>query len=113
MVSTTEAGYNALTKAVKESLWLESIARELKIQNQVTSIHCDNQSVIQLSKNSVHHERTKRIDIKLHFVKEVVDRGLMTVVKISTEHNLADMIIKPLLSTEFFHYLNLIQLKGD
>jgi len=71
-LSTTEAEYIALTEAVKESLWLEGIAKELKIQNEVITVHCDSQSAIDLSKNYVHHERTKHIDIKLHFVREVI-----------------------------------------
>ena len=71
-LSTTEAEYIALTEAVKEPMWLERIAKELKIQNEVITVHCDSQSAIDLSKNYVHHERTKHMDIKLHFVREVI-----------------------------------------
>jgi len=112
-LSTTEAEYIALTKAVKESLWLEGIAKELKIQNEVITVHCDSQSAIDLSRNFVHHERKKHIDIKLHFVKEVIGQGSVIVKKISTDHNPSDMITKALPSSKFFHCLDLIQLKGD
>lgn len=112
-LSTTEAEYIALTEAVKESLWLEGIAKELKIQNEVITVHCDSQSAIDLSRNSVHHERTKHIDIKLHFVREVIGQGSVIVKKISTDHNPSDMITKALPSSKFFHCLDLIQLKGD
>ena len=67
-LSTTEAKYIALTEAVKEALWLRGIAQELKLQDQIIIVHCDNQSAIHLSKNQVYHERTKHVDIKLHFV---------------------------------------------
>jgi len=113
VLSITEAEYTALTEAVKESLWLEGIAKELKIQNEVITIHCDSQSAIDLSKNSVHHERTKHIDIKLHFVREVIGQGSVIVKKISTDHNPSDMITKVLPNSKFFHCLNLIQLKGN
>ena len=71
-LSTTEAEYIALTEAVKEALWLRGIAQELKLQDQIIIVHCDNQSAIHLSKNQVYHERTKHVDIKLHFVREVI-----------------------------------------
>jgi len=112
-LSTTEAKYIALTESVKESLWLEGIAKELKIQNEVITVQCDSQSAIDLSKNFVHHKRTKHIDIKLHFVKEVIGQGSVIVKKISTDHNPSDMITKVLPSNKFFHCLDLIQLKGD
>ena len=56
-LSTTEAEYMALTKAMKESLWLEGIAKRPKIQDKVIVVHYDNQSVIDLSKKFVYHER--------------------------------------------------------
>ena len=112
-LSTTEAEYIALTETVKESLWLEGIAKKLKIQNKVITVHCDNQSAIDLSINFVHHERTKHIDIKLHFVREVIGQGSVIVKKISTDHNPSHMITKALPSRNFFHCLDLIQLKGD
>ena len=112
-LSTTEVEYIALTKAMKESMWLEGIAKELKIQDEVITVHCDNQSAIDLSKNFVHHERTKHIDIKLHFVREVIGQGSVIVKKISTDYNPSDMIINALPRSKFFHCLNLIQLKDD
>jgi len=112
-LSTTEAEYISPIEVVKESLWLEGIAKELKIQNGVITVHCDTQSAIHLSKNYVHHERTKHIDIKLHFVRDLIGQGSVIVKKISTDHNPSDMITKALLSSKFFHSLDLIQLKDD
>ena len=112
-LSTTEAKYIALTETVKESLWLESITKEPKKQNKVITIHFESQSAIDLSRNYVHHERTKHIDIKLHFVREVIGQGSVIVKKISTDYNPSDMIINALPRSKFFHCLNLIQLKDD
>ena len=82
-LSTTEVEYIALTEAVKESLWLEGITKELKIQNEVITVHCDNQSAIDLSRNFVHHERTKHIDIKLHFVREFIGQASIQYLSLS------------------------------
>ena len=92
-MSRTEAEYIALTEVVKEALWLRGIARELKLQDHVIIVHCDNQSVVHLSKNQVYHERTKHVDVKLHFVRETIAKGAVFVKKVSTEHNPSYMII--------------------
>ena len=102
-----------LTKALKEALWLEGIARELNVQAKAITVLCDSQSAIQLSKQQVYHERTKYIDFKLHFVREVIARGSVLVEKISIDHNPSDMITKSLPSSKFFHCVNFIQLKGE
>ena len=103
----------ALTEAVKEALWLNGIARELRLQSHVITVYCDNQSAIHLSKNQVYHERTKHVDIKLHFIREIIANRLVLVEKISTEHNPSDMITKVLPSSKFFYCLDLIQLIED
>ena len=110
-LSTTEAEYIALTEAIKEALWLKGIARELKLQEQIITVHCDNQSAIHLSKNQVYHERTKHVDIKLHFIREIISEGGVHVEKIATEENPSDMITKVLPSSKFYYCLDLIQLK--
>ena len=55
-LSTPKAEYIALTKDVKEALWLEGFSKELKLQGRVITVKCDSQSEIHLSKNSVYHE---------------------------------------------------------
>ena len=60
-LSTTEAEYIALTEVVKEALWLEGFAKELKLQGRVITVKCDSQSAIHLSKNSTYHERTSTL----------------------------------------------------
>ena len=107
-LSTTEAEYMALTEAIKEALWLTGLIEELKLKQEIITVYCDNQSAIQLTKNSVHHERTKHIDIKLHFIREVVEKEAVKIEKIATEENPSDMITKALPSVKFEHCLKLI-----
>lgn len=68
-LSTIKAEYTATAaEAIKEAIWLRGMVTELRYEQKQVGVHCDSQSAICLSKNQVHHEKTKHIDIKLHFV---------------------------------------------
>ena len=71
-------------------------------------VFCDNQSSIHLTKNQMFHERTKHIDIKLHFIQDVVSRGIVSVEKVHTDDNPADMLTKPMTDVKFKHCLDLV-----
>ena len=60
------------------------------------TIHCDNTSAINISKNHVHHTRTKHIDIRHHFLRDHVEKGNITLVHCRTEDQLADIFTKAL-----------------
>ncbi|KAF5775409.1 putative RNA-directed DNA polymerase [Helianthus annuus] len=101
-LSTTESEYVALTEAVKEALWLKGILKELGIKANVPVICCDNQGAIQLSKNSVYHERTKHISVKLHFIRDIVNKKLVEIKWVETEQNTADVFTKCLPGSKFY-----------
>ena len=93
-LSTTEAEYIAAAEAGKEMLWLKRFLIELGIKQEDYKIHCDNQSAMDLSKNSMYHSRTKHIDIRYHWIREVIDQQLLKLMKIHTKENPADMLTK-------------------
>eukprot|EP00253_Pinus_taeda_P023909 PITA_23909 len=75
-LSTTEAEYVATTAATCQAVWLRRVLRDLcHEQENGTTIYCDNSSAIALSKNSVFHKRTKHINTKFHFIRELVNNG--------------------------------------
>lgn len=86
-LSTTEAEYIALFEGIKEALWLKGMVSELGILQRKVIVHCDNQSAIQLSKKQVYHERSKHIDVRLHFVKDIISKDEVQVEKIDTKDN--------------------------
>lgn len=57
-------------------------------------IFCDSENAIALSKNNVHHERTKHVQNKYHFIKEKIEEGIIRVTKIGTLINPADIFTK-------------------
>jgi hypothetical protein len=72
-LSTTKAEYIALTEGVKEGLWVKGILIELGVSQPCVDIFCDSQSAIHMANHQVYHERTKHIDVKLHFVRDTID----------------------------------------
>ncbi|GJR75343.1 copia protein [Tanacetum coccineum] len=69
-------------------------------------IMCDNKPAIDLSKNPVQHSRTKHIEIRHHFLHDNIQKGNISIEKVSSEDNIADIQTKPL-NREPFNYLRL------
>nr|GEZ11438.1 hypothetical protein [Tanacetum cinerariifolium] len=59
-----------------------------------TKIHMDNESAICVVKNPVYHSKTKHIEIRLHFIRDSYEKRLIEIVKIHTDYNVADLLIK-------------------
>ena len=107
-LSTTEAEYVAAAEACKEALWLARLVADLGFPGDVPFLHCDSQSAIQLARNPVFHAKTKHIDVKYHFIREVIDGKLLQLVKIHTDDNPADLLTKSLHAERFAHCRSLM-----
>ena len=89
-LSTIEAEYTATAEAVKEALWLKGLMAELGLTQKTVELFCDSSSAIYLSKNPAHHEKMKHIDIKLHFIRNEVSKGVVKMVKIHANSKSVD-----------------------
>lgn len=89
-MSITEVVYTAATEVVKEALWLKCLLVELRMLQEFVDVYCDNSSAIYLSKNPTHHEKTKHIDNKLHFIRNVISKRVIRMVKVDNTSNLID-----------------------
>lgn len=82
--SSAEAEYRAVANTVAEVSWLRQLLHELHSPpSHATLVYCDNVSAVYLSSNLVQHQRTKHVEIDLHFVRERVaafTKGLPTAV---------------------------------
>ena len=107
-LSTTEAEYMAVTEAVKEAIWLQGLLKDLGVGQKHVKVHCDSQSAICLAKNQVYHARTKHIDVRYHFVREILEEDEILLQKIPTAENPANMTTKVVTCVKFQHCLNMI-----
>lgn len=96
-LSTAEAEYIAATNYVTQAVWLRRILSELQHQqNGPTKIFCDNKSIITLTKNTVFHGRSKHINIKHHYIRDLIkDKEIVVELCISGDQ-LAYIFTKPL-----------------
>ena len=95
-LSTAEAEYIALGSCCTQLMWMTQMAEDYGMISDSLLILCDNQSAISIAKNPVQHSHTKHIDIRHHFIRELVEAKLIVIDHVGTEHQLADLFTKPL-----------------
>jgi hypothetical protein len=109
--SSAEAEYRAVANGVAEACWLRQLLLELHCPlTRSTLVYCDNVSAVYLSTNPVQHQRTKHVEIDLHFVRERVAVGDVRVLHVPTTSQFADIFTKGLptsVFTEFRTSLNI------
>ena len=74
---------------------------EYNVKQDVMTLFCDNLSAINISKNPVLHSRTKHIDIRHHFSRELVEEKVISMEHVATERQLADIFTKALDANQF------------
>ncbi|GJU63200.1 putative ribonuclease H-like domain-containing protein [Tanacetum coccineum] len=92
--STTEAEYVAAANCCGQVLWIQNQMMDYGFNFMNTKIHIDNESTISVIKNPVAHSRTKHIEIRFHFIRDCYEKRLIEVIKIHTDHNVADLLTK-------------------
>jgi hypothetical protein len=104
-LSTTEAEYVALCSAGCEAVYMRGLLKEIGFEqpDTGTSVHEDNFGCVQLTKDSVHHTRTKHIDIRHHKIRELVADKVVRVVQCPTVDMVADALTKPLARQRFLN----------
>ena len=103
--SSAEAEYRGVANAVAETTWLRNLLFELKINvTRATVVYCDNVSAIYLSSHPVKHQRTKHVEIVIHFVREKVVLGHVWVLQVPSSQQFADIFTKGLHSPLFIEF---------
>ncbi|GJZ25858.1 ribonuclease H-like domain-containing protein [Tanacetum coccineum] len=111
-VTCAEAEYRGVANAVAETCWLRNLLRELHTPlSSATLVYCDNVSAVYLSCNPVQHQRTKHIEIDIHFVRDLVTSGQVRVLHVPSRYQFADIFTKGLPSSLFEEFRSSLRVR--
>ncbi|GJZ62925.1 ribonuclease H-like domain-containing protein [Tanacetum coccineum] len=92
--SSAEAEYRGVANVVAETAWIRNLLRELhSLLLTATLVYCDNVSAVYMSANPVQHQRTKHIEIDIHFVRDMVKAGHVRVLHVPSRFRYADIFM--------------------
>ncbi|CAM8880652.1 unnamed protein product [Rhodiola kirilowii] len=100
-LSTVEVEYIATGSCCTQLLWMKQMLSEYRVEQKEMTLYCDNVSAISILKNPVQHSWTKHIDIRHHFIRELVEQKVVTLKHVTTDKQLADIFTKPLDAAQF------------
>ena len=80
---------------------MKKLLSDYGISQDTIVVYCDNSSAIDISKNPVQHSKTKHIEIRYYFIRNLVERKIMVLEYISTERQNIDIFTKPLDRSKF------------
>ena len=93
-LSATEAEYMASTQGAREAVWLRRFLKEIGEKQESVQIYSDNQSSMRLMRSGVYHGRTKHIDVRHHYVRDLITEGLVKFSFLPTSELPADVLTK-------------------
>ncbi|GJV90024.1 retrovirus-related pol polyprotein from transposon TNT 1-94 [Tanacetum coccineum] len=111
-ISSTEAEYIAMSGCCAQILWMRSQLSDYGFAYNHIPLYCDNKSAIALCCNNVQHSRSKHIDIRHHFIREQVEKGVVELYFVRTEYQLADIFTKALPRERFEFILPRLGMKS-
>jgi len=100
-LSTAEVEYIATGSSCSQLVWMKQMLKEYNVEQNVLTLYCDNLSAINISKNPIQHNRTKHIDIRHHFIRDLDEEKVVTLEQVDTEEQLADIFTKALDAKQF------------
>jgi hypothetical protein len=103
--STAKAEYIVASVASREAVWLRKLLSDfLSSELAPIVIHCDNQSCIKLTKNPVFHDKSKHIEMRYHYVRDMVQKNVLNIQYVPTVEQTTDIFTKPLSLTKFVYF---------
>ena len=111
-LSTVEAEYVAMSRCAQQMLWMHSWLDEASIDYSLPGIiKGDNRGAIALTKNTKDHGKVKHIDIRHHYIRELLESGNIVMEQVSSADNLADLFTKPLPRDHHHRLLSALDIK--
>ncbi|KAK4836323.1 hypothetical protein QYF36_021415 [Acer negundo] len=95
-LSMAKAKYITADSACTQLMWVKQMLADYGLEQGTLTLFCNNMSAINISKNPVQYSRTKHIDIKHHFIRELVESKVIVLEHVGTNDQLTDLFTKPL-----------------
>nr|GEY77392.1 retrovirus-related Pol polyprotein from transposon TNT 1-94 [Tanacetum cinerariifolium] len=111
-ISTTETEYISMYGCCSQILWMRSQLTDYGFDFNKIPLYCDNRSEIALCCNNVQYSRSKHIDIRHHFIREQVERGVVELYFVTTDYQLANIFTKALPRQRFEFILSRLGMKS-
>ncbi|BBG93443.1 hypothetical protein Prudu_001453 [Prunus dulcis] len=112
-LSTAEAEYVSTAEATSQAKWLRFVLEDFgEEQIEGTQILCDNTSAIAMARNPVHHQKTRHISRKFHFIREAIQAKEIELIYCKTEDQIADILTKALPKDRFVRLRSLLGVKS-
>ncbi|XP_070008128.1 secreted RxLR effector protein 161-like [Nicotiana sylvestris] len=113
-LSIAETKYVAAASCCAQLLWIKRQLENFGVLTESVTLLCDNTSALNMATNLVQHKRTKHIDVRHHFLRDNMEKGLICMKFCSTEDQIADIFTKALSKKHFErNRVNLGLLKPD
>ncbi|KAK2375338.1 putative mitochondrial protein [Trifolium repens] len=100
-LSTAEAEYIAAGSSCSQLVWMKQMLKEYDVEQDALTLYCDNMSAINISKNPVQHSKTKHIDIRHHYIRDLVENKIVVLEHVGTKEQIADIFTKALDAVQF------------
>ncbi|KAK2428549.1 putative mitochondrial protein [Trifolium repens] len=100
-LSTAEAEYVAVGSSCSQLVWMKQMLKEYDVEQDALTLYCDNMSAINISKNPVQHSKTKHIDIRHHYIRDLVENKIVILEHVGTKEQIADIFTKALDAVQF------------
>ena len=113
-LSSTEAEYIATCIVAREAVWLRKfLAGLFGHMLEPIVIRCDNQSCVQMSVNPIHHDQMKHVEMRYHYVQDIVQRRVVELQFVPTDEQVADVLTKPLVRGKFEGFRKMLRIVDD
>jgi len=100
-LSTTKAEYIAAGSCCTQLLWMKKLLCDYGFTQDTMVIHCDNTRAMNIFKNLVQYFRSKHIDIRHNFIRDLVESHVVSLSFLPSDNQLANILTKPLNGSRF------------
>nr|GEW34007.1 hypothetical protein [Tanacetum cinerariifolium] len=112
-MSFAKAEYVSLSACYAQVLWMRTQLTDCGFHFDKIPMYCDSKAAITISCNPVQHSHTKHIDVRYHFIKENVEKGIVELFFVGTKYQLADLFTKALPEERFKYLIRRLEHPSD